>query len=132
MSMEQRITTLEDIAQIVLAELRRSNEAMQRYRAAAILRDEAMLQLADSVDAMQVSNQRLDASNQQLRESMARSESAVRRMRATMEQLQEASREEAEAIERHGRAIQALMSMVPVTQAEIVRLDSRIDSLLDQ
>ena len=118
MSMEQRITTLEDIAQIVLAELRRSNEAMQRYRAAAILRDEAMLQLADSVDALQA--------------SMERSESAVRRMRATMEQLQEASREEAEAIERHGRAIQALMSMVPVTQAEIVRLDSRIDSLLDQ
>ena len=125
MSMEQRITTLEDIAQIVLAELRRADEAMQRYRAAAILRDEAMLQFADSVDALQVSNQ-------QLRESMERSESAVRRMRATMEQLQEASREEAEAIERHGRAIQALMSMVPVTQAEIVRLDSRIDSLLDQ
>ncbi len=99
--MEQRITTLEEVSQTAIAALRGFNEAMRRYYAASVLRDEAMLQAADAIQQLQV----------------------------TMGRLQEASREEAEALERQDEAIRALLALVPVTQAEIVRLDSRIDKI---
>ena len=108
MFMEQRITTLEEVSQTVLAALRGFNESMRRYHAAALLRDEAMLQAADSIEQLQVT---------------------VQQLQATMERLQEASREEAEALERQDEAIQSLLALVPLTQAEIVRLDSRIDNI---
>ena len=94
MSMEQRITTLEEVSQLVIAALRRSNESMQRYEASSALRDEAMLQLA-----------------------------------AALEQIQESVRDLAEAAAQREEAMQALLAFLPITQAEIVRLDSRIDRL---
>ena len=55
----------------------------------------------------------------------------TQQLQVTVEQLQEASREEAEALEHQNEAIRALLAFVPVTQAEIVRLDSRIDNIED-
>ena len=81
---------------------------MRRYYAASALRDESMLQAADAIQQLQVTTQQLQV---------------------TMERLQEASREEAEALEYQDEAIRALLAFVPVTQAEIVRLDSRIDNI---
>ena len=94
MSMEQRITTLEEVSELVIAALRRSNEAMQRYEASSALRDEAMLQLASA-----------------------------------LERAEESARELAEASALREEAMRALLAFVPVTQAEIVRLDSRIDAI---
>lgn len=108
MSMEQRITTLEEVTARVLAALRGYDQAMRRYYTASALRDEAMLQAANSIQQLQVTTQQLQV---------------------TVEQLQEASREEAEALEHQNEAIRALLAFVPVTQAEIVRLDSRIDNI---
>lgn len=110
MSMEQRITTLEEVTARVLAALRGYDQAMRRYYTASALRDEAMLQAANSIQQLQVTTQQLQV---------------------TVEQLQEASREEAEALEHQNEAIRALLAFVPVTQAEIVRLDSRIDNIED-
>lgn len=101
MSMEQRITTLEEVPQSVLVALRAFNEAMRRYYDASALRDAAMLQAID----------------------------AIQQLQSTTERLQEASREEADALERQDEAIRSLMALVPLTQAEIVRLDSRIDNI---
>ena len=110
MSMEQRITTLEEVTARVLAALRGYDQAMRRYYTASALRDEAMLQAANAIQQLQVTTQQLQV---------------------TVEQLQEASREEAEALEHQNEAIRALLAFVPVTQAEIVRLDSRIDNIED-
>ena len=117
MSMEQRITTLEEVTARVLAALRGYDQAMRRYYTASALRDEAMLQAANSIQQLQVTTQQLQVTTQQLQ--------------VTVEQLQEASREEAEALEHQNEAIRALLAFVPVTQAEIVRLDSRIDNIED-
>ena len=94
MSMEQRITTLEEVSQLGIAALRQSNEAMQRYEASSALRDEAMLQLASA-----------------------------------LERAEESARDLAEAASRREDAMQALLAFVPITQAEILRLDSRIDAI---
>ena len=110
MSMEQRITTLEDVTARVLAALRGYDQAMRRYYTASALRDAAVLQAANAIQQLQVTTQQLQV---------------------TVEQLQEASREEAEALEHQNEAIRALLAFVPVTQAEIVRLDSRIDNIED-
>ena len=115
MSMEQRITTLEEVTERVLAALRGYDQAMRRYYAASALRDEAMLQSANAIQQLEVTTQQLRVTTQQLR--------------VTVERLQEASREEAEALQHQDEAIRALLAFVPVTQAEIVRLDSRIDNI---
>ena len=80
MAMENRITTLEEVSQLLISALRSFNESMRRYEAAAVLRDQAMRELAES-------------------------------------------------LERQEEIIQALQAFVPLTQAEIVRLDSRIDQV---
>ena len=108
MSMEQRITTLEDVYERVTAALQSSNESIQRLRAGAALRDQAMLELAAAVD---------------------RSAESVLRMHASISRLEESSREIDQALERNEEAIQALLAYLPITQAEIVRLDNRIDSI---
>ena len=87
MTMDQRITTLEEVSRLVIAALREANEAMQRY-------NEAMRQY-------EIAASRRD----------------------------EAIRESAAASERLDSAVQALLAFVPITQAEIVRLDSRIDNI---
>ena len=122
MSMEQRITTLEEVTERVLAALRGYDQAMRRYYAASALRDEAMLQAANAIQQLEVTTQQLQATTQQL-------QATTQQLQATMGRLQEASREEAEALEHQDEAIRALLGFVPVTQAEIVRLDSRIDNI---
>ena len=92
--MEQRITTLEEVSQTVIAALRGFNDAMRRYYEAAARRDEAMLQLT-----------------------------------AAQERTDEAMQELAAALDRQEEIIRALQAFVPLTQAEIVRLDNRIDRL---
>ena len=84
MSMEQRITTLEEVSQLLIAASRALNESVQRLEAFA------------------------EASERRREEEM---------------------RELAAAIRRSDEAVQALLEFVPVTQAEIVRLDSRIDRI---
>ncbi len=101
MSMEQRITTLEEVSRLVIAALRESNEAMQRY-------NEAM---------------------RRAEVSMSRYEESMRQYEIAAARRDEAIREAAAAAERLDAAVQALLAFVPVTQAEIVRLDSRIDRI---
>ena len=101
MSMEQRISTLEEVSQRIIEALQGFREAMNRYYAASALRDEAMLQAAE----------------------------ALERLQASTGGLEESRREMAEALERQDEIIQALQAFVPLTQTEIVRLDSRIDSI---
>ena len=80
MSMEQRITTLEEVSQLLVAALRAFDESMRRYEAAEARRDEAVRELSA-------------------------------------------------ALQRQDEAVQALQAFVPITQAEIVRLDNRIDTI---
>ena len=108
MSMEQRITTLEQVTEQVIVALRASNVARERIRQGAALRDQAMMELSASVDRLA---------------------DTVRRMQVTVSRLEESGREIAEASQRSDEAVQALMAYLPITQAEIVRLDNRIDSI---
>ena len=84
MSMEQRITTLEEVSELLIAAQRDANAAVRRFREAhaeANARyEEAMVEVADLLD-------------------------------------------------RHDDVIQTLLAYLPITQAEIVRLDNRIDRL---
>ena len=80
MSMEQRITTLEEVTQLLIAAQREINATARRLRAAHELYQSAMLEFAESLD-------------------------------------------------RHEETLRALQAFVPITQAEIVRLDNRIDSV---
>ena len=80
MSMEQRITTLEEVSQLIVAALRAFEESMCRYEAAEARRDEAVRELSV-------------------------------------------------ALQRQDEAVQALFAYLPITQAENVRLDNRIDTI---
>ncbi len=112
MSMEERITTLEEVSQLVITALRAFNDAMRRYEAAAARREEAVRQAVRQYEA-----------------AAARREEATRELAGTMERSEEQTQELADAMERQNEAVQALMAFVPVTQAEIVCLDSRIDRI---
>ena len=50
MSMEQRITTLEEVTQLLIAAQRDINATARRLRAAHDLYQEAMVEVADSLD----------------------------------------------------------------------------------
>ena len=91
MSTEQRITTLEEVSQLLIAASRALNESVQRLEAFA--------------------------------------EAHERRWEEQERQRNEEMRELSAAVRRSDEAVQALLAFVPVTQAEIVRLDSRIDSI---
>ena len=101
MSMEQRVTTLEEVNRLVIGALREANEAMQRYNQSMLRYEEAA----------------------------AIRDEAIRGLTASLERLEEANRESAAASERLDSAVQALLAFVPITQAEVVRLDSRIDNI---
>ena len=66
---------------------------------------------------------------QRLGASVQRQAESVERLRDTMQRLEEADQDAVEALDRHDEIIQALLAFVPLTQAEIVRLDNRIDSI---
>lgn len=53
----------------------------------------------------------------------------MRRYEAAAARRDEAMRELGAALERQDEALQALLAFVPVTQAEMVRVDSRIDRI---
>jgi hypothetical protein len=89
--MEQRITTLEEVSQLLIAASRALSGSVQRLEALA-------------------------ATSERRREEYER-------------QRQEEIRELATAVRRSDDAVQAMLTFVPVTQAGIVRLDSRIDSI---
>lgn len=80
MSKEQRITTLEEVTQLLINAQRDINSTARRLRAAHALYQEAMVKVAESLD-------------------------------------------------RHEETLQALLAYLPITQAEIVRLDNRIDAI---
>ena len=84
MSMEQRVSALEDASALIISATRALNESVQRLEATVELHE---------------------------------------RMR------QQELSELAEAIRRSDEAVQALQAFVPITQAEVVRLDNRIDSI---
>lgn len=101
MAMEQRVTTLEEVNRLVIGALREANEAMQRYNQSMLRYEEAA----------------------------AIRDEAIRGLTASLERLEEANRESAAASKRLDSAVQALLAFVPITQAEVVRLDSRIDNI---
>jgi hypothetical protein len=80
MTMEQRITTLEEVSELLIAAQRDINATVRRFRSAQALYQEAMVEVAELLD-------------------------------------------------RQDEVIQVLLSYVPITQAEIVRLDNRIDTI---
>lgn len=75
MSMEQRITSVEEVLQLVITALRASNEAMRRSEAVAALRDEAMRQLTQALD-------RTDAEMRELAIAAERREEAIQALLA--------------------------------------------------
>ena len=78
--MEQRISALEEVSQLIVAALRAFDESMRRYEAAEARRDDAVRELSA-------------------------------------------------ALQRQDEAVKALLAFVPPTQAEIVRMDNRIDAV---
>ena len=80
MSMEQRITNLEEVSQLLITAQRDINAAVRRFREAHARFEEAMVEVVDMLD-------------------------------------------------HHDEVLQALRAYVPITQAEIVRLDNRIDRI---
>ena len=80
MSMEQRISTLEEVSQLLINAQRDINAALRRFRAAQARYDEAMTEVGEILD-------------------------------------------------RQDEIIQALVAYLPISQAEIVRLDNRIDGI---
>ena len=80
MSMEQRITTLEEVSQLLIGAQRDMNAALRRFRAAQLKYKEVMTEVGEILD-------------------------------------------------RQDEIIQALLAYMPITQAEIARLDNRIDAI---
>ena len=115
MSMEQRITTLEEVIERVTAALRQSNAARERLRQGAALRDQATLELGAAVDRSAEAIRRLD-------DTVANLQGTLSRLEGSMQEIDEASQQSDEAV-------QALLAYLPISQAEIVRLDNRIDAI---
>ncbi len=80
MSMEQRLTTVEEVSRLLISAQRDMNAALRRFRAAQARYEEAMTEVGEILD-------------------------------------------------RQDEIIQALVAYLPITQAEIVRLDKRIDAI---
>lgn len=56
---------------------------------------------------------------------------SLERLEALERQRSETLRELSDSVQRTDEAVQALLAFVPVTQAEIIRLDDRIDQIED-
>ena len=54
---------------------------------------------------------------------------SIQRLEALERQRAETLRQLADSVQRTDEAVQALMAFVPVSQAEIIRLDDRIDQI---
>ena len=101
MTMERRIDALEEISGLLITAMRGMNESIQRLEFLERQREDMMLQMSESL-------RRLDALSLQRENTLQELSASVRRT---------------------DEAIQALMAFVPVTQAEIIRLDDRIDQI---
>ena len=99
--MERRITSLEEFSVIAV-------QAMQEFDAAIL---------------------RLEAANRETRAAILRLEAANRETGAAVLRLEAMNLETQAAVERSHATVQRLMEFIPVIQAEVVRLDSRIDGI---
>ncbi len=61
--------------------------------------------------------------------AILRLEAANRETRAAIVRLEAANLETGAAVERSHASVQRLMEFIPVIQAEVVRLDSRVDGI---
>ncbi len=115
MSMEQRLTTLEEVSARVIAALRASNAARERLSQGAAMRDQAMLELNAAVERSAESIRRMQLSISSLEDTVAS-------LQVTMSGLEQSRQEIDEASARSEEAVNSLLAYLPITQAEIVRL----------
>ena len=101
MTMERRMEAIEEISRLLINASRGMNESIQRL-------ETLQRQRADTLQELSASVRRLEILDRQREE-----------------QLQALS----ESIRVTNEALQSLMAFVPETQAEIIRLDSRIDQI---
>lgn len=108
MTMERRMEAIEEISRLLINASRGMNESIQRLETLQRQREGTLQELSASVQELSASVRRLETSDREREETLqALSES----IRVTNE------------------ALQSLMAFVPETQAEIIRLDSRIDQI---
>ena len=81
------------------------------------------------IDALEEISRLLTTAMRGMNESLQRLEALERQREALERQREETLRELSAAVRRTDAAIQALLAFVPVTQAEIIRLDHRIDQI---
>ena len=108
MTMERRMEAIEEISRLLINASRGMNESIQRLETLQRQRAGMLQELSDTVQALSASVRRLEILDRQREE-----------------QLQALS----ESIRVTNEALQSLMAFVPETQAEIIRLDSRIDQI---
>lgn len=115
MSTERRLDALEEISRLLIAASRGMNDSIQRMEAMERQRAAMLQELSESMELLSASMEKLSAS--------------VRRLDAMAQEREQLLRELSESIQITNEAIQALMGFVPITQAEIIRLDHRLDRL---
>ena len=108
MTMERRMEAIEEISRLLIAASRGMNDSIQRLETLQRQREGTLQELSDTVEGLSASVRRLETMERQREE-----------------QLQALS----ESIRVTNEALQSLMAFVPETQAEIIRLDSRIDQI---
>ena len=86
----------------------------------SLMATQMILELQESQNRLDVAMIRSQEAVQRLNVAVEQSREAVQRLDAAVEQLKESS-------ERRAQTMQALLQYMPVLQAEIVRLDNRID-----
>ena len=93
------------------------------------MESDAAMAMERRVDALEEISQLLITAMRGMNESLQRLEALERQREALERQRAETLRELSAAVRRTDAAIQALLAFVPVTQAEIIRLDHRIDQI---
>ena len=81
------------------------------------------------VDALEEVSRLLITAMRGMNESIQRLNYLERQREDLERQRAETLRQLADSVQRTDEALQALMAFVPVTQAEIIRLDDRIDQI---
>ena len=115
MTMERRMEAIEEISRLLINASRGMNESIQRLETLQRQREGTIQELSETVQELSASVRRLETSVQRL-------ETSDREREETLQAL-------SESIRVTNEALQSLMAFVPETQAEIIRLDSRIDQI---
>ena len=110
--MQRRIAALEEISLLATQALVEFDVSMRRAEA--------------SIRRQQELNQRVDESIRRLEEWNEPTES-IRRLEESNQGLNASVEELSAAVRRSEATVQALVEFVPVIQAEVIRLDDRID-----